>query len=128
MSTPEPADRRPRSVYGVGDEPDARFSLANERTALAWLRTALALVAGGVGLTSLATIADLPRALDGVAAVACVVGGALAVRAVRGWMRTERALRLGAPLPGAASLLWLGAGVLVLALLLTGYALGQVLR
>ena len=44
---PEESQRRPRSVYGVGTEPDVRFSLANERTALAWLRTGLALVAGG---------------------------------------------------------------------------------
>ena len=42
---PPPATphRRPRSVYGGGEEPDPRFSLANERTALAWMRTALAL-------------------------------------------------------------------------------------
>ena len=39
-------DRRfPRSVYGEGEEPDPRFSLANERTFLAWLRTALAMYA-----------------------------------------------------------------------------------
>src|SRR5690606_10629661 len=40
------ADRRfPRTVYGEGEEPDPRFSLANERTFLAWLRTALAMYA-----------------------------------------------------------------------------------
>ena len=42
--------RFPASVYGVGEEPDPRFSLANERTFLAWTRTALALIAGGVAL------------------------------------------------------------------------------
>ncbi|WP_041583188.1 YidH family protein [Xylanimonas cellulosilytica] len=41
-------DRFPASVYGQGSEPDARFSLANERTFLAWIRTSLALMAGGV--------------------------------------------------------------------------------
>ena len=42
-------DRRwPASVYGAGHEPDPRFSLANERTLLAWIRTALALVGAGV--------------------------------------------------------------------------------
>ncbi len=41
-------DRRPRGVYGVGEEPDPRFSLANERTSLAWMRTGLGLVGGGV--------------------------------------------------------------------------------
>ena len=43
MSAPE---RWPRWVYGGGAEPDPRFSFANERTFLAWIRTALALLAG----------------------------------------------------------------------------------
>lgn len=40
--------RFPRRVFGEGQEPDARFSLANERTFLAWIRTSMALLAGGV--------------------------------------------------------------------------------
>lgn len=39
-----------------GTEPDYRFTLANERTFLAWIRTALALIAGGVAVAQL-----LPR-------------------------------------------------------------------
>ena len=42
--------RFPQSVYRHGTEPDVRFTLANERTFLAWIRTALALIAGGVAL------------------------------------------------------------------------------
>ena len=42
--------RWPGWVYDDGDEPDPRFSFANERTFLAWVRTALALLAGGVAL------------------------------------------------------------------------------
>ncbi|HEY5846809.1 MAG TPA: DUF202 domain-containing protein, partial [Microlunatus sp.] len=50
-------DRRwPRSVYGVGSEPDARFSLANERTFLAWIRTSLGFLAGGAGIAAVSTI------------------------------------------------------------------------
>src|SRR4051812_33113486 len=45
--------RFPRWVYGTGSDPDARFSLANERTFLAWIRTSLALLAGGVALEAL---------------------------------------------------------------------------
>ena len=53
----DPGDRRwPRSLYGVGTEPDPRFTFANERTFLAWIRTSLALLAGGVALEAL----DLP--------------------------------------------------------------------
>lgn len=113
--------RRPRAVFGVGDEPDPRFSMANERTALAWVRTALAVVAGGVGLTSIARLADLPRALDVVAALMCVGGGWLAVSAVLGWRRREVALRTGRPLPAPVALPWIAValvlGSLVLAVL-----------
>lgn len=106
-------DRAPRSVFGVGSEPDPRFSMANERTALAWVRTALAVVAGGVGLTSVARIADLPRALDVVAAVMCLGGGWLAVSSVLGWRRRELALRTGRPLPAPVALPWIAAAVVL---------------
>ncbi|MFN0283719.1 MAG: YidH family protein [Kineosporiaceae bacterium] len=109
------ARRRPRAVYGLGDEPDPRFSMANERTALAWVRTSLALVAGGVGLTSVARLADLPRLVDVAAAGMCVLGGWLAVSAVLGWRRKEVALRTGRPLPAPVALPWLAGGVVVFA-------------
>lgn len=128
MSRPTEPDRprpaRPRRVYGVGSAPDPRFSLANERTALAWMRTALALVAGGVGLTSLTSLAGLPRPLHLLAAAACVSGAVLAGWAVLGWQRAERSLRTGAELPAPTALPWLAAVVALLALLLAGYSLG----
>ncbi|KQP53810.1 YidH family protein [Agreia sp. Leaf283] len=115
-------DRRPKSVYGVGDEPDARFSLANERTALAWMRTGLALVAGGVALTTLAVVADLSVFVDIMAALVCLSGGMLAVSALVGWRRVERAMRLSLPLPAPRILTGVGVGILVLALVFAGYA------
>ncbi|MEI2422188.1 DUF202 domain-containing protein, partial [Arthrospira platensis SPKY2] len=39
----------PGDPRSVGTDPDYRFSLANERTFLSWIRTSLALVAGGLG-------------------------------------------------------------------------------
>ena len=46
--------RFPRHVFEAGTEPDPRFTLANGRAFLAWIRTALALVAAGVALEALA--------------------------------------------------------------------------
>ncbi len=113
-------ERRPRSVYGVGEEPDPRFSMANERTALAWVRTALAVVAGGVGLTSIARLAGLPRLLDAVAVGLCVIGSLVAVISVTGWRRRELAMRLNQPLPPPVALPWLAGAVVVAALVVAG--------
>lgn len=119
--------RRPVSVYGVGSEPDARFSLANERTALAWVRTGLGLVAGGVALTSFATFAELPVMLDVVAAVACLAGAGLALYSLRAWSRNEVALRTGRPLPAPSALPVLVVGVVVMGILIAGYAVSTIL-
>ncbi|MEP7763410.1 DUF202 domain-containing protein [Sanguibacter sp. 25GB23B1] len=118
-----PEDRRPRSVYDHGSEPDVRFSLANERTALAWVRTGLGLVAGGVALTSFASFTELPLVLDLIAAIACLAGAGLALYALRTWRRNERALRTGTPLPAPTALPALVAGVVAMALFLAVYAI-----
>jgi putative membrane protein len=120
-----PDRRRPRSVYGVGSEPDPRFSLANERTALAWVRTGLAFVAGGIALTSVAAVTDLPRFLELVAVLSCLIGGATAVNALVSWRRTERAMRRGGPLPAPTALRWLVGAVVVGAAVLVGFAIAQ---
>jgi len=110
--------RFPRSVFERGTEPDARFTLANERTFLAWIRTSLALLAGGVALEVLGL--DLNSAFRLSAALVLVAAGVFTpAMAWRGWAATERALRLHEPLPASrmAPLLGLavtGAGVLIL--------------
>lgn len=124
---PDGPVRRPQSVYGVGEDPDVRFSLANERTALAWLRTGLGLVAGGVALTSLASIAELHMMIDIVAVVACLAGGTVAIYSMLTWRRNERALRLDAPLPSPVMLPVLVTGIVVMALLLAGFTVAQIL-
>ncbi|WP_029252396.1 YidH family protein [Paraoerskovia marina] len=126
MSDPE--GRKPTSVYGVGTDPDARFSLANERTALAWVRTGLSLVAGGIALTSFATFADLSSVLDVVAGIACLSGGAVAFWSLVAWRRNERALRLGQPLPQPTVLPVLVTGVVGLGIGLAVYAVMAALQ
>lgn len=90
--------RRPR-WYDEGEEPDYRFTLANERTFLAWLRTALALTAGAVGLTQLVPAFPSAGLRTGLAALLAATGTLLATFAYRRWSRVQRAMRNGRPLP-----------------------------
>jgi putative membrane protein len=90
--------RFPRSVYGTGSDPDPRFSLANERTYLAWIRTTLALLAAGVALEALEVPPSAGFRL--ASALTFVVLAVLAaLQAWIGWARTERALREARSLP-----------------------------
>ena len=118
MSEGRGDSRFPRRLYSVGQEPDPRFSLANERTFLAWMRTSLALLAAGVALEAL----DLPIA-EGLrlasALVFIMLGWLAPLQAWTGWVGTERALRESRPLPSPRMGLLTavgttGAGVLVL--------------
>lgn len=115
--------RRPRGVYGVGEDPDARFSLANERTALAWLRTSLALVAAGVGLALLESADPAWARVRWLAVVVCLIGAASTVAAVLRWARVERAIRLGRPLPSPSPLFLVAAAVLLVGLVVAAIVL-----
>ena len=85
-------------MYGQGEEPDPRFSLANERTFLAWVRTTIALLVAAAALDVVAL--PVPPAAQRTAAVAlALLGAATAAQSWRGWARTERAMRRGEPLP-----------------------------
>ena len=97
-ATSSTRDRRPRWVYAVGQEPDYRFSFANERTFLAWIRTALALVAAGVALDALDLELD-PMVRKAVALTLILVGMLCAGAGWVRWARAERAMRNGARLP-----------------------------
>jgi putative membrane protein len=106
-----PDDRRfPRGVYTRGSEPDARFSLANERTFLAWVRTALALLAGGVALEALDLPVE-PHLRLAASVLLLALGIAAPVQAWFGWARAERALRERRPLPAPVLSGPLAAGV-----------------
>jgi putative membrane protein len=94
------APRFPRHVYQVGSEPDPRFTLANERTFLAWIRTALALIAAGIALEALA-LPIQPDLRRTAAIILLLLGLVVPVLAWLTWAAVERALRQGAPLPGS---------------------------
>ena len=86
-------------MLGEGEEPDPRFSLANERTFLAWIRTALALVAGAVAIDAV-TAGTWPVTLRRALVVLLLVAGlVLSSGAAVRWLRVERAIRSARPLP-----------------------------
>jgi putative membrane protein len=108
--------RRP-PLHSVGEQPDARFTYANERTFLAWNRTALALIATGVAATQLlpALEIDFGRRLLGLPLIA--MGAVLAIVSYRRWEANERAMRLREPLPPSPLPRLLALGIAVVAVL-----------
>src|SRR5262247_4222047 len=100
----KPAAPGPAADPGTGeqaeDEPDVRFTLANERTFLAWNRTALALVVAGLGIVQLLPpFPGVPWGRHVLGVPLIVLGAGVSVTAYVEWRRTQAALRHGAPLP-----------------------------
>ena len=83
-------------------EPDARFSYANERTFLAWIRTALGLITAGLAITQLLPPFHVAggRRLVGIPLIA--LGVAISAASIHNWRANERSMRLGLPLPRSA--------------------------
>jgi putative membrane protein len=82
-----------------GAEPDARFTLANERTFLAWSRTALALVAAGLAIVQLLPpFPGVPWGRQIIGTPLILLGSAVAVISYLEWAGNQRALRRGEPM------------------------------
>jgi putative membrane protein len=114
--------RFPTRVFEEGDEPDARFTLANERTFLAWIRTSLALLAGAVAIHTPAVGLDEWVKVVGSLMLLAAAGLAVSQSWWR-WRETERAIRTGDPLPGFGGPVMLAS---VLGLLISAVAVGVV--
>jgi putative membrane protein len=111
-------------VRSVGEDPDPRFTLANERTFLAWMTTSLGLL--GVGLAAGTILDQDSSAMRVIAALWIVLSAVLALRAFFRWFRLERAMRVGDGLPVSASIPVV-AFLLGLLALLTGAVLLELL-
>jgi putative membrane protein len=108
---------RPREpLERTGEEPDARFTWANERTFLAWARTSLALIGGGLVAAQV-----LHGRFGGwhllVALPAIILGALVGFASYLRWEANERALRLGRPVERSPLARMLTAGIVVLAVL-----------
>jgi putative membrane protein len=103
----------PGDPRSVGTDPDYRFTLANERTFLAWIRTALALAAAGLGAITILEDFTGDQVLGvGLLALSFVT----AATAYRRWALNERAMRLDEPLPGSRLPMLMATAVAVLAI------------
>ena len=95
---PDATSPHARRILGGGQEPDPRFTLANERTFLAWIRTGLAFIAGAVAIEGFnLDLAESTRTM--LVVLLICIGVAVALGAGARWLRVERALRHGRPLP-----------------------------
>ncbi len=122
-------DAEPPGSTDDGTEPDPRFTFANERTFLAWSRTALALVVAGLGVVQL--LPPFPRVPWGrhVLGVPLIVFGAVvAVVAYGEWGKSQRAMRHGQPLPRSVMPRLLTAVITIIAVLAAVVVLVSALR
>ncbi|MFC4531712.1 YidH family protein [Sphaerisporangium dianthi] len=100
-----------------GEDPDPRFTLANERTFLTWLSTSLALSAGGVAMAVVPREIFVPWIRTALAVVLVLLSALAALLAYPRWRHVQRALRLKAPLPPLALAPVFGYGVAAVAVL-----------
>ncbi|QEE61426.1 DUF202 domain-containing protein [Salinibacterium sp. dk2585] len=111
------------AVLPGGVEPDPRFTLANERTFLAWIRTALAFIAGGLALEAFAADSFAAPLRQALVLLVILLGILIAIGAAARWRRVELSMRHGRalPIPSIVPLLSLGvaaAAIVTLAVVL----------
>ncbi len=99
------------------EEPDYRFTLANERTYLAYLRTSLACYAGGLSAVQFLDLGG-DRLLAKIIGIVLVTAGIITTAgAFRRWQSNQSAMRRGARLPVTRLPLILGATIAVIGLI-----------
>jgi len=109
----ERADERP--WWEQGSDPDYRFSLANERTFLAWVRTALAFIAGAVALEQLVPSFSVSWARTALSIVLALLGLVAIAGAYHHWRTNEVAMRHGRSLPRSPLMLALTVALVIIA-------------
>ena len=114
VSTNRPRFRPRRNI---GEDPDYRFTLANERTFLAWIRTSLALIAGGLAVIELVPTFGLAGGREALGAVLITLGTVLAIGSMSRWAAAEEAIRESRPIPVTRLPVVLAAGVIAVSVM-----------
>lgn len=102
-------------LLSSGTDPDARFSLANERTFLAWVRSGLALVALGIAVATFMTASGSRGVTEILALGLIALGGLLSCIAWFRWLQVERAMREDRGIPPTTLGIVIAVGVALLA-------------
>lgn len=100
-----------------GVEPDPRWSLANERTLLAYERTALGLVVAGLAVSGSRAVAEAPLWFAAMGLPLVLLGGAVALAGRRRFLQAQRAMREEEPLGPPSVVTFLPWGIAVVALI-----------
>ena len=123
------ADRSRRGILaralGGGTDPDPRFTLANERTFLAWIRTSLAMVAGGIAVEAFTSGLLGPELRKTVAVLLLLLGLVTGGGSFFRWLNVERAMRQQTPLPAPLLAPILAAGGSLVAAVLIVFVIGR---
>jgi putative membrane protein len=99
------------------DEPDYRFTLANERTYLAYLRTSLACYAGGLSAVQFLDLGSGRWVARVIGVVLVTAGIVTTAGAFQRWRANSSAMRRGGRLPVTRLPLMLGATIAVVGLI-----------
>jgi putative membrane protein len=107
-------------------EPDYRFTLANERTFLAWQRTALGLLAAAVGVVQFLpelAVPGLRHILGGAVGTVAMLTSAAGLHR---WSQVDHAMRLDRPLPRPSTPIYLAVALITVGLVTVALALAAV--
>jgi putative membrane protein len=106
-------------------EPDYRFTLANERTFLAWQRTSLGLLAAAVALVQLVPELAVPGARRALGVLLATLAILTSGMGLLRWQQADRAMRRGLPLPRHPTPAYLALGLILLGVIALGLVIAK---
>lgn len=122
VTSPTPAEQIAREAHSTITEPDYRFTLANERTFLAWQRTALGLLAAAVAVVQFMPELAVPGVRHALGAVIGAVAMATSGAGLHRWYQVDHAMRRDRPLPRPSTPVYLTVGLVVIGLVTVALA------